>query len=94
MIQKHTKEILKEVEIIDEIICNKCGQKIGRPMGNHQEDIPDSMWNEYIVFNNEFGFFSNIFSDGERHEFHLCEQCYANIISDFKIPPEKQHYLI
>lgn len=87
MIQKHTEETIRLTEIIDDVFCNKCGQRISKPMDKYSE-FPSTVWDEYITVSHGFGYFSNIFSDGERHEFHLCEQCYSGIINDFKIPVE------
>jgi hypothetical protein len=57
------------------IKCNKCGK-----------NICDSN-NEYVRISNFWGYFSEIFKDGENHTINLCEKCMADIISTFKIAP-------
>jgi hypothetical protein len=43
--------------------------------------------NDFLTVEKEWGYFSNIFADEENHEFALCEECYANLISKFKYIP-------
>jgi hypothetical protein len=74
---KIVKTIMQPIEEIKSIKCNKCG-KI----------IPDIMYDDYLSVNRQWGYFSNIFKDEENHKFDLCEECYAEIISSFKIAPE------
>ncbi len=69
---------IKETKEIYKIICNKCGREI--PVVNGRAEIG--------VFSTDFtwGYFSN--KDGERHSFDLCEDCYDEMLSGFKIPAE------
>ncbi len=73
MIESHKEKIEKEVEIIDCVVCNKCGKKL------------DSCTSEYITLDPEFGYFSEIFGDGDKHESHICEWCYLDFIRTFKV---------
>lgn len=69
---------IKETKEIYKIICNKCGR--GIPVVNGRAETG--------VFSTDFtwGYFSN--KDGERHSFDLCEDCYDEMLSGFKIPAE------
>ena len=69
---------LKETKEVKKIICNKCGKEI--PVVNERAEegvfCVDYTW----------GYFSE--KDGERHTFDLCEDCYDEMIRDFRIPVE------
>lgn len=43
---------------------------------------------ECIHIVHDFGFFGH--RDGETHSFDLCEDCYTQIVSRFRIPVEMQ----
>lgn len=60
------------------VICNKCGKELRYEKGYLKEGS----------FHGEcsFGYFSN--KDGLKHRFDLCEACYDEMISHFKIPVE------
>jgi hypothetical protein len=58
--------------------CNCCGKEIKKEQGIQKEDV-------LAVFK-EWGYFSG--KDMERHRFIVCEACYDNWVSGFKIPPE------
>ena len=72
---KIVKTIMQPVEEIEDIVCNRCGRKV--------LDFSNS-----LEIKKEWGYFSEIFKDEENHKFDLCEECYAEIISSFKIAPE------
>ena len=61
---------------VDRIYCNLCGRGIERRNGILSEDVFEG--------NKEWGFFSD--KDLELHKFCLCESCYDDLISRFKIP--------
>ena len=58
------------------LYCNCCGKKMKVENGIIHEG----------AFHVElsWGYFSN--KDGEVHQFDLCEECYDNVIKNFKIP--------
>lgn len=58
------------------IMCNCCGREI------HVE--PGISMQDYLYIKKEWGYFSK--KDGEMQEFNLCEECYDDIISRFRIP--------
>ena len=77
MIKSHYEETTVEQEIIDDVICNCCGQPIKRPYGRTLDD--------YIHITKQWGYASDY--ENETHNIDLCEDCYKNIIKKFKIRP-------
>lgn len=59
--------------------CNCCGKTIKEEQGIQKEDVLE------IV--KDWGYFSG--KDLERHRLLICEACYDNWISGFRIPPDK-----
>ena len=62
------------------VICNCCEKELMVENGILKE--------ECIHVAHDFGFFGQ--RDGETHNFDLCEDCYVQIISKFRIPVEVQ----
>ena len=60
--------------------CNCCGKEIIEEQGIQKEDV-------LAVFK-EWGYFSG--KDMERHHLVICEACYDNWISGFRIPPKTE----
>ena len=60
---------------IDEVKCNCCGKPIINDSFGYTQD--------YLSVKKHWGYFSTM--DTEKHEFDLCEDCYKEIISNFKI---------
>ena len=58
--------------------CNCCGKEIKTEQGIQKEDVLD--------VSKEWGYFSG--KDMEHHRFSVCEACYDNWVSGFKIPPK------
>lgn len=73
-------KVVKEVTVVQnkiaEVKCNMCGKNIETDtVGNLMDYLSvDKRWGYGTVF------------DSEEHSFDLCEECYAEIISRFKIP--------
>lgn len=61
--------------------CNKCGKEILVKY--------DAAYHEGAVLQVEWGYFTS--KDGEKHTFCLCEECYDNMISGFRIPVVVKH---
>lgn len=57
------------------IYCNCCGQAI------ENINFPKK---DYLKVEKSWGYFSK--KDLEIHEFYICEECYNDIISKFKLP--------
>jgi len=75
-----TKKINKLV--LKSVTCNCCGKDIKDTCSREDEFYAD-----YISINIVFGYFTEIFEDGEFHSCDICEQCYANWIETFKHHP-------
>lgn len=60
----------------NDICCNVCGKKIKTENGILKEDVFEAT--------KEWGYFSK--KDLEVHKFNICEECYEELISNFKIP--------
>ncbi|MGV8173304.1 MAG: hypothetical protein ACP5M6_03765 [Methanobrevibacter sp.] len=83
MIKSHIENVIKQEEVVDDVICNMCGNKVSRSLG----EICDHV---HVV--QSWGYFSN--KDTERHTFDLCEDCYDKIVGQFKIPVDIQEDII
>lgn len=59
--------------------CNCCGKEIASDKYGYTSD--------YLSVNKRWGYNSSF--DNEIHSFDICEECYKNIISNFKIPITK-----
>ncbi|RGY99949.1 hypothetical protein [Clostridium sp. AM58-1XD] len=66
--------------VLESVICNNCGKKIVVESGIVREGV--------ISINYAWDFFSE--KDGEIHHFDLCECCYDEITSQFRIPVEEE----
>lgn len=66
---------------LQKAFCNKCGKEL---------KVVDGIIREgYLSCEEQFGYFSN--KDGEIHKFDLCEECYDELIKQFKLPVDKKH---
>ena len=74
MIKSHVEKITKSETVIDEVICNCCGESIRELDQN----------SDYLHIEKDWGYFSAY--DMENHKFDLCNTCYIRIINMFKIP--------
>ena len=70
----------KETNVVDKIVCNKCGKEIIVENGIMKEDV--------FSAEKRWGYFSE--KDNELHRFDLCEACYDEVIESFLIPIEKE----
>ena len=73
MRQYHTT--VKETKESAKITCNRCGSRNQVNQGVPREDV--------LEVSKRWGYFSE--KDNRLDEFDLCEQCYDEIISEFKI---------
>ena len=58
------------------LFCNCCGKNLKVENGILKEDAFEA--------SKEWGYFSK--KDMEVHHFNLCEECYENMVANFKIP--------
>ena len=75
----HIENQTKEVEVLDNIICNICGEPI-----KITSDIAGMSY-DYIHIHQEFGYRSN--HDNQTHDLDICEDCYSKLINSCKIQP-------
>ena len=61
---------------LESVVCNCCGKKLVVKDGIIREGV--------LTINHAWDFFSE--KDGEMHHMDLCEECYDEIISGFRIP--------
>lgn len=61
--------------------CNCCGKELIEKQGIQREDS--------LVIVKDWGYFSG--KDMERHSLIVCEACYDNWVSGFKIPPKVEN---
>lgn len=77
--RQYKEQIVNNREV-DKIFCNKCGKEIKMENGILKEEI--------LEVEKRWGYFSK--KDNEIHSFDLCEECYDQLISQFKIPVEDE----
>ena len=73
---KRTKTVVRRVEVVRVVLCNKCGKAC-------PQFVPGQF--EFATLATDWGYGSK--RDGEREESHLCESCYVKVVSCFKIKP-------
>lgn len=61
---------------MDRKICNCCGNKI--------IEVAKGKCADHLTVKKEWGYFSR--KDGTIHQWNICETCYDQIVSGFKIP--------
>ena len=71
-----TRKEQQEVEVVDDVLCNNCGKSCSSFVAGVHEAA------ELVA---HLGYGS--LKDTERHQSHLCEECYDGIVATFKIPP-------
>jgi hypothetical protein len=83
MINQHKKIITEEKDIIDNVICNRCGE----PINTTKNMCGDIMYVDYIHCKNNIIYKEYLPTYIET--FDLCEKCIDEIINNFKIPVKK-----
>lgn len=68
---------------LESIVCNCCGKKLVVREGIVREGV--------ITVNHAWDFFSE--KDGEVHHFDICEECYDEWISQFRIPADVEEQI-
>jgi len=76
---KVKKKVVKEVEVVDDIICNNCGKSLSGPEPGDFYGLVETMVRG--------GYSSDGLVDGEIYTFSLCETCLKKMFDAFKIPP-------
>ena len=69
------------VQVIDKIICNKCGLEEEREGFTGLEEV--SVNGHYM---------SSKLTDGVKYTFSICETCLIDLFADFTHPPDEEEY--
>jgi len=78
---KQTKQVVETV--IEDILCNKCGESCKTRIGNYEGVIEYSMTGGY----------DSHLGDNVEFIFSICERCLEKLFKEFKIPPDiKDHW--
>lgn len=80
---KTLKKIQVESEVIDTIICNKCGKEYNIDYFHGLAEVRVSG-----------NYFSKVLADGITYTFSVCEYCLDEYFNQFKHEPETEEYLI
>jgi len=81
---KVTKTETKEVEVLVDAICNKCGESCKGSIGNLNGLIEAQVSGAYD---------SSHLGDGNVYEFSMCEKCLSELFKTFKHDPYKSNYI-
>ena len=68
---------------LETIMCNCCGKKLVVQHGIIREGC--------ISIDHAWDYFSE--KDGQIHHFDLCEECYDELVSGFKIPVDREEQI-
>lgn len=79
----HTETEIKTIEIVDDVICNKCGVSC--------RDSCDMNF-EGIIELSICGGYASKLGDSVQYTFSVCENCLKNFFSTFTIPPNTKDY--
>jgi hypothetical protein len=82
--QKFHKEVeTHEVVVLDDVICNVCGEScFTKPHLGFTDLKPENL--AYIEINHVWGFCSH--KDMDQHFAHICEPCWDKFCATFKVP--------
>ena len=83
MIEYREEQEITIKKVITSITCNCCGE----PIKKVRETEFSSLYSHATIKTSWDYFAEGYFIDGEQHEIHICEKCYANWIKTFKIAP-------
>ena len=82
--KKSLKKERKEVEVVDDVICNKCGCSM---------KISESGSDEFYGLVGAVvcgGYFSEELEDGVKYSFDLCEKCLKEMFKEFKVKVDEE----
>lgn len=81
---KIVKKQTIENEVVEDILCNRCGKSCKNQAGDFDGLIEAEVCG---------GYYSEKFEDGLRISFSICETCLVDIISNFKIAPKGDKFI-
>lgn len=84
------KKMTKEVEVTEDIFCNKCGESC------REDTLPEDVAGFYGLIEARVtgGYFSPALEDMTCYDFSLCEKCLKQLFDDFRIPVQKTEYIL
>ena len=85
---KKTALMKKEIEIIVDVICNKCGKSC-----KEAEPVDMVDYCGLIEVTVSGGYFSPALNDGTHYTFSMCEHCLKELFETFKIEPKLSGYM-
>lgn len=85
MIKTKTQTITKTEEVIEDIICNKCGKTC---LKTWDDESTKDFYGVKISYT--AGYLSDYLVDNDSYEFHLCEECLAKLIDSLKIESDRK----
>ena len=77
----------KEVEVIDDILCNKCGESC------RTDDFDFGNMEGLVEVAITGGYNSQYIGDMTQYTFSVCEKCLMDFVGTFKIPAEVVDFL-
>ncbi len=80
-----TEVVSKEIEVISDIICNKCGNSC-------RSKIYTSAFEGLLEVAVRGGYGSSHLGDNEEYVFSLCELCLIKFMDTFTISPDKTYH--
>lgn len=89
---KITKKVVKEVEIIQDILCNRCGDSLLIQISDcglfDDEPEYEIIGLADIIYTGSY-WSTNPIKDMMTYKFNICEKCLGILFQDFKIPSEQ-----
>jgi hypothetical protein len=83
---KNTKVILREVEVVDDILCNKCGESTRSCLWEGDiNNLPIYEFEGLTEVEIVGGYGSKHIGDGNKLVFSLCEKCLMEFAKTFAI---------
>lgn len=89
MLKTHKEVETRTVEIIDDIICNKCGKSITQ-VPHNQMLSPDVANMECVSIRKSWGFWSK--KDMLTQNVDICEPCWDLFCETLAVPPAETDY--
>jgi hypothetical protein len=91
---KTTKTVTKRTQIVDDVICNKCGESC-KPEKDDFFYEEGSLDRFYGLIETEVAghYYSPVLLDCTYYRFSVCEMCLSELFLSFKIPCERTKYL-
>jgi hypothetical protein len=80
MIRSHTEQVTIDREVVDDILCNKCGSSLKDENGYNFEGLTDAR---------VCGGYGAKLGDSVEYTFALCEDCLGALFDTFKHPPRR-----